>query len=454
MSTQDLVNSSFENSIISSALKYEHCFSELRMRYIDNKVIDEVFTLGINKDIFKFLVESPYLISKEQLVYDFKSKLEGADRDVKVARLDFYYETKTQDNLNDFCYMLDELRRLYARRELQVTCSNILTAPKEKHVQSLLDEGRKNIFKLDDFMTDRYKIERRNVLDIEPLKDDLVERIEKPELKLKANFFIKEVDEATGGIDSSEMVTFLADTGVGKSITLSHIACNNWFFNKLNVVHFSLEMPLAQCQYRAHANLFEIMYKKFKRADFKHFEINEWEKHVQEFKESHDNFFEIVAGSGFNAMKVEEECNRFQDKHKKEVDLVTFDYMNIATDNKSRAGSTRQWEAQGDIVWEFKDFAGEYNSRRGVRLFTGNQLGGEKNTSGRVGLNQAMNIIIGMEQWKELEIKDEISWRLLKTRDSEKSMDELILPSNFDYMSVDKRIQKIKRERKLIATDN
>jgi len=244
-----------------------------------------------------------------------------------------------------------------------------------------------------------------------------------------------------------ELGILIGESAIGKSIGLENFALNAWELD-YNVAYFSIEMSKDAVGFRADSNLMKLKYRKFRLGQFTKDDLFKWEKGIKKYRESKNNFFEIVSlPRSCNASELETEMERIQDQYGQKLDLAVVDYLNIMRPN-SGGSNPKGWESQVDIAWDLKEIATDFQEE-GVAVWTGNQVTDEAEQAailrkrhvkyGR-GIVEVANIIVGLIQTEDNELEDLIQFQTVKLRDLSK-IPVIILRPNFDLMMLnDERI--------------
>jgi len=251
---------------------------------------------------------------------------------------------------------------------------------------------------------------------------------------------IKQFDKVSGGLMKGELGILVGESAIGKSIGLENFGLNAWELD-FNIAYFSIEMSKDAVGFRADSNLMKLKYIKFRLGQFTNSDLLKWEKGIKKYRETKDNFFEIVSlPRSCNASEIETEMERIQDQYGQKIDLLIVDYLNIMRPN-SGGSNPKGWESQVDIAWDLKEIATDFQEE-GVAVWTGNQVTDEAEGIGILrkkhikygrGIVEASNIIVGLIQTEDNEFEDLIQLQTVKLRDLSK-IPVIILRPNFDLM--------------------
>jgi replicative DNA helicase len=235
----------------------------------------------------------------------------------------------------------------------------------------------------------------------------------------KIPFDVEYLNKITkGGISKKTLSIFMASTGVGKSLTLCHIAASTLLQNK-NVLYITLEMSENKIAERIDANLMNIDIKEFPTLAKSTFEskVNSLSKKTQGaliIKE----YPTASAHSGhFKSL-----INELQLKKSFVPDLIIIDYMNICTSSRYKSNiSVNSYNYVKAIAEELRGLAVEYN----VPLITATQTnrGGMNNsdidltdTSESIGGPMTADLLLALISTEELEELNQIMIKQLKNR--------------------------------------
>ena len=261
---------------------------------------------------------------------------------------------------------------------------------------------------------------------------------------------IKKFDKLSGGVMKGELGILVGESAKGKSIGLENFGLFAWE-QGYNVAYFSLEMLKEQVGFRADSRLMRLKYKNFRLGEFTDAQLLKWEKGIQKYRQSKNNFFEIVSmPRSCTGSDIESELERIQDQYGQKVDLLVADYLNIMRPNNSSLGSSKGWESQVEIAWDLKEVATDFQEE-GVSVWTGNQVTDEgegkstlkkKHVKYGRGIVEVANIVVGLVQDKDDEFENIMRLITVKVRDLDKTQ-SIILRPNFDFMCLDDEYRRV-----------
>ena len=184
-------------------------------------------------------------------------------------------------------------------------------------------------------------------------------------------------DNVTGGVFPGELAIALAITGVGKSLFLLDVGYKAALVGRF-VVHVTIEMDKWKAQTRFDSRLTRIPFQSFKFGKLTTKQKRHWEKRLTRFH-SKGGIYYVMAfrGRTCKVPVVEAELRKLQDKFGRRVDMVTWDYLNDVSP-VGRYSNDRDWTALGEISWDMKQLAKDFNmelgeKKRGIVLWTANQ---------------------------------------------------------------------------------
>ena len=221
-----------------------------------------------------------------------------------------------------------------------------------------------------------------------------------------------------GGISKKTLSIFMASTGVGKSLTLCHIAASTLLQNK-NVLYITLEMSEDKIAERIDANLMNVDIKEFPTMSKSSFESKldsiarktQGSLIIKEYPtaSAHTGHFKSL-------------INELQLKKSFVPDLLIIDYMNICTSSRYKSNlSVNSYNYVKAIAEELRGLAVEYN----VPLITATQVNrsGMNNsdidltdTSESIGGPMTADLLLALIATEELEDLNQIMIKQLKNR--------------------------------------
>jgi replicative DNA helicase len=250
------------------------------------------------------------------------------------------------------------------------------------------------------------------------------------------------LDFISDGLRESEMLLIGADTGGGKSTMLMNMAIQLWlqsnpvdsslneFKPGVDVIYFSLEMPLKPCFNRLISRLAQIPTKKIKKATLDPFEIDRL-KNAMNFIKKYPNQFEIVdIPRGTTIQKIESIFEEAKQIYNPKV--VVVDYLGLM--ELDGFEKVEDWLKLSHIAGSLHEFARVHNSI----MLSAVQLTGQKPSKDQeenVGLNRIgrskliahhTNIFIQIEKRIGEKNMPDLIYHVLKCRDGNLGSGRLI----------------------------
>lgn len=243
-------------------------------------------------------------------------------------------------------------------------------------------------------------------------------------------------DFTTGGLRPGEMLLIGADTGSGKSMMLMNMGVNMWlqgnnmdmekdFKEGCDVLYFSLEMPLADCQERILARLAMVPQKGIRDAKLDQEQEQKIGKSLK-FVKNYPWDFEIVdVPRGASIETIELIFNDVVSR-KRKPKVVIIDYLTLM-DYKER--DIDDWLKQGKIAEQLHEFGRVHE----VVMLSAVQLNdykanGGKNSENQIGLHRIgrskmimhnANFGIQIEKRQNEEQFPDMNLHLIKSRRTE-----------------------------------
>jgi len=265
-----------ESKIAICFINYESCMQ----RMIELNIKPSFFNPGIYRALYsvclKHYKEYNQLITKGV----FKDKLSKPGKFSKFEISSIYNQfnllSKSSKLVSetDVDYYVDRLKSFYA--------SDVMLGVVEEYVQGKRD-GKDDIEQLDELhqklsqkkeeITEESNISLYFTSQMEEnLKQDVVNRINNPELYRGIFCGIPEMDQLLGsrGLLPGELTLFMAEPGGGKTSMMITVADAIWRYSRRNILYVSLEMSAEQIGYKhlcCHTNL---DYSVFMTGQLKH----------------------------------------------------------------------------------------------------------------------------------------------------------------------------------------
>jgi len=259
-------------------------------------------------------------------------------------------------------------------------------------------------------------------------------------------------DRLTGGIMRKEFGVIGGRPSIGKTAALASFAVNAWFHDR-SVLFVSGEMGKIDIEFRIDSMVAGIPASGFRSGELSDESLKVWERAVRKERGRRENFLEIVSfPKGFDMSDVEAEALRVQDKHKRQLDLVVLDYINILYPiNVVRGRASKDWSAQSDAIWEFKDFVADFND--GIAGWTAGQLRDEALESDVLslgdlkysrGISETSPVVVGLVRTDKAEVEHTLEMQVLKMRNAKLPDKSIILRPNLEYMRIHEEVLGVK----------
>jgi len=335
--------------------------------------------------------------------------------------------------------MIFKMKKLYFLRFAYEQAEEIITNIESSDIDGVKRTARK-IYSMGSMKKRTYTGDY--LKDYEKRKAIIKTRMEKSKVGVPTG--VAKFDKCSGGLMKGELGILVGESGMGKSLGLENFALYAWEAD-YNVAYFTIEMTKDQVGFRADARLMRLKYNKFRLGSFTDKELLKWEKGIQQYRKTKDNFFEIVAlPRSCSAVDIETELERIQDQYGSKVDLSVVDYLNIMRPNNysiSGKGNPKDWTAQVEIAWNLKEIATDFQEE-GMSVWTGNQVTDEgegvsilrkRHVKYGRGIVEAANLVVGLVQDSDDEFENIMRFQTIKLRDL-KSIPTITLRPNFDMM--------------------
>ncbi len=204
-------------------------------------------------------------------------------------------------------------------------------------VQDIVDAAEKKIFDI---------VQKRNVKGFTPIKNVLVDNMEKLEELYNQKGYITglsygftDLDMKTAGLHNSDLILIAARPAMGKTAFALNIAQNVAVHDKIPVAIFSLEMSKEQLVNRLLSCEGMIDAQKMRTGKL---EDDDWGKLAQAMSVLSDAPIYIDDTPGQTVMDIRAKCRRL--KLEKGLGLVVIDYLQLMQGPSRRGGENRQQE--------------------------------------------------------------------------------------------------------------
>lgn len=221
-----------------------------------------------------------------------------------------------------------------------------------------------------------------------------------------------------GGLLSKTLTVFLSSTGVGKSLTMCHLA-SSYLSQGKNVLYFTLEMSEEKIAQRIDANLLDINIQDFARLSKPEFEtkIQKVARRTQG-KLIVKEYPPVSAHAGhFRAF-----INELKLKKSFVPDVLIVDYLNICASSRFKSnGQANSYTIIKSIAEEIRALAVEFNvpAISATQTNRGSLTSSDLNladTSESIGITHTVDYMFGLISTEELESLNQIMIKQLKNR--------------------------------------
>lgn len=260
-------------------------------------------------------------------------------------------------------------------------------------------------------------------------------------------------DRMTGGIVRREFGVIGGKPSVGKTAAMASFGVNAWQIQGKNVLFVSGEMGKVDIEFRIDSMVSGVPAAEFRLGSLSDEGMKKWERAIARERSRRANFLEVVSfPKGFTMEDVEGEALRIQDLHKKALDLVVLDYINILHPKSlARGKASKDWSSQADAVWEFKDFCETFNG--GISGWTAGQLRDEALDSDVLSLgdlkysraiSETAPVVVGLVQTDKAEVEHCLELQVLKMRNMKAPSKAIVLRPNLEFMRIHEDVVGIK----------
>lgn len=290
----------------------------------------EVFSAIV--DLFENSKPIDVVSIKEQL--RLRGSLEAVGGIAFIA--DLSTRVPTAANVEYYAKIVEEKSILRKLIHSSNDISNMGYAANED-VQDIVDAAEKKIFDI---------VQKRNVKGFEPIKNILVDNMEKLEELYNQKGYItglsygfNDLDMKTAGLHNSDLILIAARPAMGKTAFALNIAQHVAVHDKVPVAIFSLEMSKEQLVNRLLSCEGMIDAQKMRTGKL---EEDDWGKLAQAMSILSDAPIYIDDTPGQTVMEIRAKCRRL--KLEKGLGLIVIDYLQLMQGSSKRGGDNRQQE--------------------------------------------------------------------------------------------------------------
>ena len=249
---------------------------------------------------------------------------------------DLSTKVPTAANIEYYAKIVEEKSILRKLIHSSNDISNMGYAANEE-VQDIVDAAEKKIFDI---------VQKRNVKGFTPIKNVLVDNMEKLEELYNQKGFITglsygftDLDMKTAGLHNSDLILIAARPAMGKTAFALNIAQYVAVHEKVPVAIFSLEMSKEQLVNRLLSCEGMIDAQKMRTGKL---EEDDWGKLAQAMSVLSDAPIYIDDTPGQTVMDIRAKCRRL--KLEKGLGLIVIDYLQLMQGSSKRGGENRQQE--------------------------------------------------------------------------------------------------------------
>lgn len=221
-----------------------------------------------------------------------------------------------------------------------------------------------------------------------------------------------------GGVARGSLNVPLADTGVGKSIWLCHLAAC-YMSMGLNVVYFSMEMGERQLRHRIDANLLDMAMEQLGEGLDRDIYITRMKRIKNDFA---GDIRIVEFGSGCaHAGTFRAVIDEYELKENFKPDVILVDYMAICASERWKPNAIRHDLYLQAVAEELRNLGKEYN----VPVWSPHQSNrdgaetmdvGKKNTGNSYGILQTVDIMFALITSDDLQKRNQILVKQIKNR--------------------------------------
>lgn len=305
--------------------------------------------------VFDAIVEI-YNEGKPVDLITLQERLKEKDVPAEISSLEFARElvtaVPTSANVKYYAEIVAEKAMLRRLIKLNDEISNMCYLGKEP-MESVLEITEKKVFEL---------VQKRNTGDFVPIKDVVLNALEKIELASKTSGSVTgiptgflDLDYKMAGLQPSDLILVAARPSMGKTAFVLNIAQHVAFKLKKAVAIFSLEMSKEQLVNRLFALEGQVDSQSLRTGNLKD---EEWEKLIESAGIIGRSKLIIDDTPGISISELRSKCRKF--KLEQGLDLIIIDYLQLMTGRVGGRSESRQQEIS-DISRSLKGLARELN---------------------------------------------------------------------------------------------
>lgn len=228
-------------------------------------------------------------------------------------------------------------------------------------------------------------------------------------------FYINKI--TNGGVCPETLNIAMADTNVGKTIFLCHVAAS-YITNGLKVAYVTGEESENQIAKRIDANLLDIPMDSFKNLD-----KSVYDAKIERARGDKNGLLKIkeYPSGGFTAATVRQLLDEYKNKEGFVPDILIVDYLGLMSCERWKPGSVRHDLYMQFTAEELRNIAKQYH----IPVWTGWQSNrdgaetteaGKKNVGDSYGVLRTADLFFIMMTSEELEARNQLLFKQLKSR--------------------------------------
>ena len=305
--------------------------------------------------IFDAVVEI-YNEGKPVDLITLQERLKEKDVPAEISSLEFVRDlvtaVPTSANVKYYAEIVAEKAMLRRLIKLNDDISNMCYLGKEP-MEAVLETTEKKVFEL---------VQKRNTGDFVPIKDVVLNTLEKIELASKTSGSVTgiptgflDLDYKMAGLQPSDLILVAARPSMGKTAFVLNIAQHVAFKADKAVAIFSLEMSKEQLVNRLFALEAQVDSQSLRTGNLKD---EDWEKLIESAGVIGKSKLIIDDTPGISISELRSKCRKFKLEHG--LDLIIIDYLQLMTGRVGGRSESRQQEIS-EISRALKGLARELN---------------------------------------------------------------------------------------------
>lgn len=285
-----------------------------------------------------------------------QTRLKEKDVPAEISSLEFVRDlvtaVPTSANVKYYAEIVAEKSMLRRLIKLNDDISNMCYLGKEP-MEAVLELTEKKVFEL---------VQKRNTGDFVPIKDVVLNTLEKIELASKTSGNVTgiptgflDLDYKMAGLQPSDLILVAARPSMGKTAFVLNIAQHVAFKANKAVAIFSLEMSKEQLVNRLFSLEAQVDSQSLRTGNLKD---EDWEKLIESAGIIGKSKLIIDDTPGISISELRSKCRKFKLEHG--LDLIIIDYLQLMTGRVGGRSESRQQEIS-EISRSLKGLARELN---------------------------------------------------------------------------------------------